>query len=106
MDNIPIINPPDKEHLGFCWNHQFTIPLLFDDCLSLLQRVCALWAKLNDVIDSLNDFNAEFNSWAKSVEDSLKDLYAKYSALESRVTKNEQDIASIKIGRASCRERV
>lgn len=95
MDNIPIINPPDKEHLGFCWNHQFTIPLLFDDCLSLLQRVCALWAKLNDVIDSLNDFNEEFNAWAKSVEDSLKDLYAKYSALESRVSKNEQDIASI-----------
>ena len=96
MDNIPIINPPDKETLGFCWNHQFTIPLLFDDCLSLLQKVCALWAKLNDVIDSLNDFNAEFNAWAKSVEDSLKDLYAKYSALESRVSKNEQDIASIK----------
>ena len=95
MDNIPIINPPDKEHLGFCWNHQFTIPLLFDDCLSLLQKVCALWAKLNDVIDSLNDFNAEFNAWAKSVEDSLKDLYAKYSALESRVSKNEQDIATI-----------
>ena len=95
MDNIPIINPPDKEHLGFCWNHQFTIPLLFDECLSLLQKVCALWAKLNDVIDSLNDFNEEFNAWAKSVEDSLKDLYAKYSALESRVTKNEQDIATI-----------
>lgn len=95
MDNIPIINPPDKEHLGFCWHHQFTIPLLFDDCLSLLQKVCALWAKLNDVIDSLNDFNVEFNAWAKSVEDSLKDLYAKYSALESRVLKNEQDIASI-----------
>ena len=96
MADIPIINPPDKEYLGFCWHHQFTIPLLFDDCLSLLQKVCALWAKLNDVIDSLNDFNAEFNAWAKSVEDSLKDLYAKYSALESRVTKNEQDIASIK----------
>ena len=95
MENIPIINPPDKEHLGFCWHHQFTIPLLFDDCLSLLQKVCALWAKLNDVIDSLNDFNTEFNVWAKSVEDSLKDLYAKYNALESRVTKNEQDIASI-----------
>ena len=96
MANIPIINPPNKEHLGFCWHHQFTIPLLFDDCLSLLQKVCALWAKLNDVIDSLNKFNDEFNTWAKSVEDSLKDLYAKYSALESRVTKNEQDIASIK----------
>ena len=96
MANIPIINPPDKEHLGFCWHHQFTIPLLFDDCLSLLQKVCALWAKLNDVIDSLNNFNDEFNIWAKSVEDSLKDLYAKYRTLESRVTKNEQDIANIK----------
>lgn len=96
MDNIPIINPPDKNYLGFCWNHQFTIPLLFDDCLSLLQKVCALWAELNDVIASLNDFDVEFNEWAKSVENSLQDLYAKYSALASRVTKNEQDIASIK----------
>lgn len=92
MSDIPIINPPDKEHLGFCWHHQFTIPLLFDDCLSLLQKVCALWAKLNDVIDTLNKFNDDFNVWAKSVEDSLKDLYAKYTALEARVTKNEQDI--------------
>lgn len=96
MANIPIINPPDKEHLGFCWHHQFTIPLLFDDCLSLLQKVCALWAKLNDVIDALNEFNDEFNTWAKSVEDSLKDLYAKYTALEARVVKNEQDIENIK----------
>ena len=96
MANIPIINPPDKEHLGFCWHHQFTIPLLFDDCLSLLQKVCALWAKVNDVIDALNKFNDEFNIWAKSVEDSLKDLYAKYTALETRVSKNEQDISNIK----------
>ena len=96
MADIPIINPPDKEHLGFCWHHQFTIPLLFDDCLSLLQKVCAMWAKLNDVIDSLNKFNDEFNTWAKSVEDSLKDLYAKYTALETRVSNNEQEIANIK----------
>lgn len=96
MSCIPIINPPDKEYLGFCWHHQFTIPLLFDDCLSLLQKVCALWAELNDVIDSLNDFNDEFNAWAKNVEDALKDLYAKYNALERRVTNNEQDIANIK----------
>lgn len=96
MANIPIINPPDKEHLGFCWHHQFTIPLLFDDCLSLLQKVCALWAKLNDVIDALNKFNDEFNIWAKNVEDSLKDLYAKYTTLENRVSKNEQDISNIK----------
>ena len=95
MADIPIINPPDKEHLGFCWHHQFTIPLLFDDCLSLLQKVCALWAKLNDVIDALNEFNAEFNAWAKSVEDSLKDLYAKYEALDTRVTNIEEQLQSI-----------
>ena len=95
MANIPIINPPDKEYLGFCWHHQFTIPLLFDDCLSLLQKVCALWAKLNDVIDSLNNFNDEFNVWAKSVEDSLKDLYAKYEALDSRVTNIEEQLQNI-----------
>lgn len=95
MANIPIINPPDKEHLGFCWHHQFTIPLLFDDCLSLLQKVCALWAKLNDVIDALNVFNDEFNAWAKSVEDSLKDLYAKYEALDTRVTNIENELQSI-----------
>lgn len=95
MANIPIINPPDKEHLGFCWHHQFTIPLLFDDCLSILQKVCALWAKLNDVIDALNEFNEEFNAWAKSVEDSLKDLYAKYEALDTRVTNIEEQLESI-----------
>ncbi len=95
MANIPIINPPDKEHLGFCWNHQFTIPLLFDDCLSLLQKVCALWAKLNDVIDALNEFNNEFNVWAKSVEESLKDLYAKYEALDTRVTNIEEELQNI-----------
>ena len=95
MADIPIINPPDKEYLGFCWHHQFTIPLLFDDCLSLLQKVCALWAKLNDVIDSLNEFNDEFNIWAKSVEDSLKDLYAKYEALDTRVSNIEEQLQSI-----------
>lgn len=95
MANIPIINPPNKEHLGFCWHHQFTIPLLFDDCLSLLQKVCALWAKLNDVIDALNEFNNEFNVWAKSVEESLKDLYAKYQALDTRVTNIENELQSI-----------
>ena len=95
MANIPIINPPNKEHLGFCWHHQFTIPLLFDDCLSLLQKVCALWAKLNDVIDALNEFNDEFNAWAKSVEESLKDLYAKYESLDTRVTNIENELQSI-----------
>ena len=95
MADIPIIKPPDKEHLGFCWHHQFTIPLLFDDCLSLLQKVCALWVKLNVVIDFLNKFNDEFNLWAKSVEDSLKDLYTKYESFDTRVTNIEEQLQSI-----------
>lgn len=106
MANIPIINPPNKEHLGFCWHHQFTIPLLFDDCLSLLQKVCALWAKLNDVIDALNEFNDEFNAWAKSVEESLKDLYAKYEALDTRVTNIENSITQIQADMTALEARV
>ena len=57
--------------------------------------MCALWAKLNDVIDSLNKFNDEFNLWAKSVEDSLKDLYTKYESLDTRVTNIEEQLQSI-----------
>lgn len=96
MADIPILNPPSEDRQGLCWHHQFTIPLLFDDCLSLLQKVCAIWNKLNDVIKSLNHFNDEFNQWAAGIEEQLKDLYSKYETLESRVAKNEQDIANIK----------
>ena len=60
-----------------------------------MQKVCALWAKLNDVIDALNNFNDEFNIWAKNVEDSLKDLYTKYEALDTRVTNIEEQLQSI-----------
>lgn len=95
MANIPIINPPEQDCDGWCWHHQFTIPLLFDDCLSLLQKVCALWAKLNDVIGALNEFNDEFNTWAKEVERQLADLYNKYNSLDVRVTKCENDIKNI-----------
>lgn len=95
MADIPILSPPQKDFCGWHWHHQFTIPLLFDDCLSLLQKVCALWNKLNDVISALNDFNDKFNEWATNVENQIKDLYAKYVALEQRVTKNENDIKNL-----------
>lgn len=96
MADIPILKPPLKDYRGYHWHHQFTIPLLFDDCLSLLQKVCALWNKLNDVIGALNDFNDDFNKWATSVESQLKDLYAKYEALDGRVTNIENEISNIK----------
>lgn len=95
MADIPILNPPSEDRQGLCWHHQFTIPLLFDDCLSLLQKVCAIWNKLNDVIKSLNDFNKEFNQWAAGVEGQLRDLYAKYQALDTRVTNIENELESI-----------
>ena len=95
MADIPILNPPSEDRQGLCWHHQFTIPLLFDDCLSLLQKVCAIWNKLNDVIKSLNDFNKEFNQWAAGIEGQLRDLYAKYQALDTRVTNIENELESI-----------
>lgn len=84
---------PDEDCVHWC--HQFTIPLLFDDCLSLLQKVCALWAKLNEVITALNDFNEDFNKWASGIEGQISDLYSKYTSLESRVAKTESDISNI-----------
>lgn len=95
MADIPILNPPSEDRQGLCWHHQFTIPLLFDDCLSLLQKVCAIWNKLNDVIKSLNDFNKDFNQWAAGIEGQLRDLYAKYQALDTRVTNIENELESI-----------
>lgn len=93
--SIPYIDSLDSDGDKIHWCYQFTIPLLFDDCLSLLQKVCALWGKLNDVITALNKFNNDFNNWAKNIENQISDLYSKYSALEQRVTKNESDIATL-----------
>lgn len=95
MSDIPKFVDMHPDYRGVHWYHQFTIPLLFDDCLSLLQKVCALWAKLNEVIEALNKFNDDFNKWASGIESQISDLYSKYTALENRVSKNESDIASI-----------
>lgn len=95
MADIPKFVDLAPDYVGVHWCHQFTIPLLFDDCLSLLQKVCALWAKLNEVIQALNQFNDAFNKWASGIESQISDLYSKYTSLESRVSKNENDIASI-----------
>lgn len=93
--SIPSIDDMDSDFNSVHWCHQFTIPLLFDDCLTLLQKVCALWNKLNDVIASLKKFDEEFKTWAESVESQISDLYSKYTALEKRVSKTESDITSL-----------
>lgn len=98
MADIPVIVPPSTDDIchDWRWHHQFTIPLLFDDCLSLLQKICALWAKTNEIIESLNEWNEKFNTWATEIERQLTDLYSKYNSLEQRVANNEKEIATIK----------
>lgn len=88
--DFPMVGLPDHH-----WCHQFTIPLLFDDCLSMLQKFCVMWAKLNEVITHFNKWNTEFQTWAEYVEANLTDLKAKYTALEKRVATNETNISSI-----------
>lgn len=94
MGEIPNIeNLP--ENVTIHWCHQFTIPLLFDDCLSLLQKVCALWAKTNEIISSLSEWNADFSDWASGVEGQLSDLKEKYTQLETKVTDNSSAISEL-----------
>lgn len=95
MTEIPLVNPPDIDKDGLCWNHQFTIPLLFDDCLSLLQKVCANWSTTNDIINSLNAFDGDFNAWAKKIEMSLEDLHTKYTSLKNVTDVHTSEIANI-----------
>lgn len=42
------------------WAEQFTQPLIFDDSMSILQKLCAIWYKLEDLekrIKALEDKN-------------------------------------------------
>lgn len=77
------------------WCYQFTIPLLFDDCLSLLQKLCTMWAKMNEIITDFNEWNEEFNTWATAVENDITDLKNKYIDLEKRVSTAESNITTI-----------
>ena len=81
MANIPIINPPDTEEKNFLWCTQFTIPLLFDDCLTDLQKLCALYTNQQNLISRLNDWNSDFKKWALNIESDI-------NALQSDTAKN------------------
>lgn len=42
------------------WAEQFTQPLIFDDSMSILQKLCAIWYKLEDLekrVKALEDKN-------------------------------------------------
>lgn len=44
------------------WYNQFTQPLIFDDSLSLLQKVCALWALINGLDQRITALEEEIEA--------------------------------------------
>lgn len=79
----------------FPWSYQFTIPLLFDDCLSVLQKINALWYKINDIITSLDNFDDQLQEWAEGVETELATLTTQLTTIETRLSTAETNISEI-----------
>lgn len=67
------------------FNNMFTQPLLFDDSLTLLQKVAMLWKKLYDLIQDYEQFKKDFATWKAQVEAALKDLADAIEALDKRL---------------------
>lgn len=71
------------------FNNMFTQPLLFDDSLTLLQKVAMLWKKLYDLIQDYEQFKKDFAAWKAQVESALADLASAIEALDGRLTELE-----------------
>lgn len=67
------------------FNNMFTQPLLFDDSLTLLQKVAMLWKKLYDLIQDYEQFKANFATWKAQVESALADLASAIEELDGRL---------------------
>lgn len=80
-------------------NNMFTQPLLFDDSLTLLQKIAMLWKKLYDLIQDYNQFKSDFNTWKVQVEQALKDLADAIEALDARVTTLEECCEEMQVWR-------
>lgn len=82
------------------WHHigciQHTLPLLFDDCLTILEKLDALWCKLNDLITDYDEFKSDFETWKGEVEDTLDSIIDELGKLDARVDTLEADMASVK----------
>ena len=79
--------------VGF--NNMFTQPLLFDDSLSLLQKVAMLWKKLYDLIQDYDQFKTDFAAWKTQVENALRDLSAAIEGLDNRIDGLDGAISNI-----------
>ena len=71
------------------WHHigciQHTLPLLFDDCLTVLEKLDALWCKLNDLITDYDEFKSDFEQWKDEVEDTIDDIITELGKLDTRL---------------------
>lgn len=72
------------------FNNMFTQPLLFDDSLTLLQKVAMLWKKLYDLIQDYEQFKKDFATWKAQVESALHDLAQAIEELDGRLDTLEQ----------------
>lgn len=67
------------------WGWQMTQPLLFDDCLSILQKILLLARKLNELIEDYNKFKEDFFQWKEEVDAAIAALQAAVEELDGRV---------------------
>ena len=72
------------------WGWQMTQPLLFDDCLSILQKILLLARKLNELIEDYNKFKEDFFQWKEEVDAAIADLQAAVTELDGRVDALEE----------------
>ena len=72
------------------WGWQMTQPLLFDDCLSILQKILLLARKLNELIEDYNKFKEDFFTWKAEVDAAIADLQAAVAELDGRVSALEE----------------
>ena len=82
------------------WHHigciQHTLPLLFDDCLTIVEKLDALWCKLNDLIVDYDEFKSDFEQWKGQIEDTLDEIIAALEDLADRVDDLEQALNDLK----------
>ena len=80
----------------FLCSNQHTIPLLFDDCMTLLEKLQALWYKLNELIGDYDKFKNDFFAWKEEVEQIINQILQEIDNINNRLDKIEQDIQNIK----------
>lgn len=80
----------------FLCSNQHTIPLLFDDCMTLLEKLQALWYKLNELIEDYDKFKSDFFEWKEEVEQIINQILQEIDNINDRLDKIEQDITDIK----------